>query len=241
MMRRFCSGSSTPASRARKRSRASTCTSGTWKWSPKARHHLLASFLRIRPWSTSTHVSRSPSARCTISAATEESTPPDRPQIARPSPDLLADQRDLLVDDRRRASTAPRSRRRRRGTCAAPALPCGVCTTSGWNWIPYRPRSTDSNAATGEAGEDASAVKPGGGSKTVSRWLIQQVCSAGRPASSRPGSLHLQLGAAELRHLGALDVPAELERHRLHPVTDAQHRDARARAAPAAAAARRRE
>ncbi len=36
---------------------------------------------------------------------------------------------------------------------------------------------------------DASAVKPGGGVKTVSRWLIQQACSAGSPASSRPGSV----------------------------------------------------
>ncbi len=69
-------------------------------------------------------------------------------------------------------------------------------------------------------------MKPGGASKTVSRWLIQQVCSAGGPASSRPGSLHGQTRAAELAHLGALDAAAELEHHRLHAVTDAEHRDA---------------
>ncbi len=34
MRMRFVSGSVTPASCARKRSEASTCTSGTWKWSP---------------------------------------------------------------------------------------------------------------------------------------------------------------------------------------------------------------
>ena len=39
-------------------------------------------------------------ARCTTAAATAESTPPDRPQMARPSAsDLLADVRDRLVDD----------------------------------------------------------------------------------------------------------------------------------------------
>ena len=50
------------------------------------------------------------------------------------------------------------------------------------------PRSTDSKAATGEAVEEASAVNPGGGEKTVSRWDIQHVCSGGVCASSRPGA-----------------------------------------------------
>ena len=45
-----------------------------------------ASFIRIRPWSTKTQVSFSPTALWTSSAATEESTPPERPQITRPSP-----------------------------------------------------------------------------------------------------------------------------------------------------------
>ena len=49
-------------------------------------------------------------------------------------------------------------------------------------------RSGSSTAATGEPLEDASAVKPGGGSYTVSRWDIQQVCSRGIPFSSTPGS-----------------------------------------------------
>ena len=62
-------------------------------------------------------------------------------------------------------------------------------TTSGWNWIPYSPRSTCSTAATGDSVDDASAVKPGGASNTVSRCDIQHDWSAGVPASSRPGSL----------------------------------------------------
>ena len=41
---------------------------------------------RISPWSTKTQVSCSPIALWTSSAATEESTPPERPQITLPSP-----------------------------------------------------------------------------------------------------------------------------------------------------------
>ena len=51
------------------------------------------------------------------------------------------------------------------------------------------PRAASSTAATGETLDDASAVNPGGGSITVSRWLIQQVCSLGIPFSSVPGSV----------------------------------------------------
>ncbi|PRC61189.1 hypothetical protein C6A85_11485, partial [Mycobacterium sp. ITM-2017-0098] len=41
----------------------------TWARSPE----------RNNPWSTNTHVSWSPTARCTSAAATAESTPPDSP------------------------------------------------------------------------------------------------------------------------------------------------------------------
>ena len=84
-------------------------------------------------------------------------------------------------------------------------------------------------------------MKPGGGSKTVSRWLIQHVCSRGQAREQPAGVAHLQLGAAELRHLGALDVAAELERHRLHAVTDAEHGNAELEQLARAAAARRSE
>jgi hypothetical protein len=49
-------------------------------------HDLLGLLWRNSPWSTNTHVRLSPMARCTSIAAVEESTPPDRPQIARLSP-----------------------------------------------------------------------------------------------------------------------------------------------------------
>ena len=86
MILRLVSGSSTPASRSRKRSAASTWTSGTPSRSRKASTTCSASSLRISPWSTKTQVSRSPIARWTSSAAVAESTPPESPQIARASP-----------------------------------------------------------------------------------------------------------------------------------------------------------
>ncbi len=46
---------------------------------------------RIRPVSTKTQVSWGPMALCTSAAATAESTPPDSPQITRPSPTWRAD------------------------------------------------------------------------------------------------------------------------------------------------------
>jgi hypothetical protein len=85
MIFRLRSGSSTPASLARNRSSASTWTRGMPNPS-NASTTCSASFSRIRPWSTKTQVSLSPTARWTSSAATEESTPPESPQITLPSP-----------------------------------------------------------------------------------------------------------------------------------------------------------
>ena len=56
----------------------------------------------------------------------------DRPAVA----DLLADAGDLLVGDRRHRPRRARSRRARRGSGAARAMPCGEWTTSGWNCTP---------------------------------------------------------------------------------------------------------
>ena len=135
MILRLASGSVVPASRSRKRSSASTATSGTWKVSRKAATTWSPSFLRIRPWSTKTHVSWSPTALCTSSAATDESTPPERPQMTRPSPtcarirSTCSSITDAAVQVRSQPQMSPRKRSR---IC----VPYGVWTTSGWNWIP---------------------------------------------------------------------------------------------------------
>ena len=66
---------------------------------------------------------------------------------------------------------------------------------------------------------------PAGGEVTESRWDIQTVCSEGSPLRSAPRS-RLERGLTELRGSGRLDRPAEVARHQLHAVTDAEHRHA---------------
>jgi hypothetical protein len=65
--------------------------------------------------------------------------------------------------------------------------PLGVCTTSGWNWMPKMPLPSV-NAATGELPLLASIWKPGGISLTWSPWLIQTGSSPCRPPKSAFGS-----------------------------------------------------
>ena len=79
--------------------------------------------------------------------------------------------------------------------CPSISVPRGVCSTSGWNCTAYRPRSRSSMAAIAVVSVDAVTRKPAGTSVTLSRWLIQQVCSRGispnsrLPSSSRTGVL----------------------------------------------------
>ncbi len=180
---RFSSGSVMPRSRSRNRSWARTCTSGTWKWWPNACSTCSASLWRMKPWSTNTQVSRSPIARCTSSAATALSTPPERPQMARWSP-TCARMRSTCssitwaaVQVGAQSHTSNRNALRR-------SVPKGVWITSGWNCTPYIRRSGDSIAATGAPSVSAVTAKPSGGRTTASRWLIQH-CSAGR-SPNRP-------------------------------------------------------
>ena len=77
MIFRFRSGSSTPLRRARNRSPALTRTK-RMGIPAKAASTSSPSFFRIRPVSTKMAVSRSPTARESRAAQTEESTPPER-------------------------------------------------------------------------------------------------------------------------------------------------------------------
>ena len=86
MILRLPSGLVTPDSASRKVSAASTVTRLAPVAATKSRCTCARSPARNSPWSTKTQVSRSPMARCTSAAATAESTPPDSPQIAWPSP-----------------------------------------------------------------------------------------------------------------------------------------------------------
>ena len=132
---RLASGSVTPSSFSRKRVSASTATSGTLNVSRNALTTCSPSSLRIRPWSTNTHVSWSPTARCTSSAATEESTPPESPQITLPSPTCLRIRRiwSSTIDAADHVRSQPHTSVR---NLVRISWPYGVCTTSGWNWMP---------------------------------------------------------------------------------------------------------
>jgi hypothetical protein len=101
-------------------------------------------------------------------------------------------------------------------------MPCGVWTTSGWNWTPYRPRSGASKAATGVAGEYARAFRCRDDRVPVRHpdGLL------GRGVREQPRLGHLHRGPPELGDAGAVDAAAELQRHELRAVTDAERRHA---------------
>ncbi len=93
--------------------------------------HLGALTARSRPWSTNTHVSRSPTARWTSAAATGGSPRrPDSPQMARPSPICVrtcSTRASAMLAGVHVASMPANSCRKRLSTC----WPCGLCMTSG--------------------------------------------------------------------------------------------------------------
>ena len=88
------------------------------------------------------------------------------------------------------------------------------------------PRAGSSNAATGEAVEEASSVKPSGGALDAVAMGHPAGLLERQPGEQPAGLAHAQLRAAELADLGGLDDAAERLREQLHAVTDAEHRDA---------------
>ncbi len=136
--------------------------------------------------STKTQVSCAPIASWISTAATEESTPPERPQITLPAPTCR----------RMRATASPRKAAMVQSP-ARPAIwwvklrsiraPRGVWATSGWNCTPYRRRPSSAITAKGEFSEVATTSKPSGMAVITSPWLIQTGSlspTAPRPASS---------------------------------------------------------
>ena len=105
MILRFCSGSVTPARRSRNSVDASTNTSGSFNRSKRVRI-CAASSSRSTPLSTKMQVSRSPIARCRMSAATVESTPPLSAADDAPAADLRANPRRRFLDKRRHRPVA---------------------------------------------------------------------------------------------------------------------------------------
>ena len=122
-----------------------------------------------------------------MAAATAESTPPERAQIARPSPicrrivSTCSSTMLSIVQVWRQPAMSCRK-------CSSTCWPCSVCITSGCHWTPAIRRSTDSNAATGVTAVEASTVKPAGAAVTESPCDIHTVWVAGRSASRVPVS-----------------------------------------------------
>ena len=99
MILRFLLGSVTPASLRRKRSLALTASMLRPNLSRKFFCTDWSSFLRRTPLLTKMQVSCSPMASWKRTAATEESTPPERPQNDAAGADFLADGGDGFVDE----------------------------------------------------------------------------------------------------------------------------------------------
>ena len=101
MALRFSSGSVMPSRRSKNRSSARTWMSSMPKLRRTVSTTCSPSPWRMRPVSTNTHVSWWPTALLTRAAATAESTPPDSPQMARPSPtwDRMASTEVSMIDD----------------------------------------------------------------------------------------------------------------------------------------------
>ena len=209
MILRLVSGSVTPASAARNCSSASTITSFAPPVdSPKAFSICADSSWRISPWLTYTQVRRSPMARCTSAAATAESTPPERPQMALPSPTwarIFSTCSSMTLPVVHVGSMpAPRYRK-----FSSTSWPRSEWPTSGCHCTPNRRRSRSSNAATGLAAEVAMTSQPVGGALTLSPWLIHTFCSRSCPASSvEPASMEVRRVAPYSRTPVGATVPS---------------------------------
>jgi hypothetical protein len=134
MILRLRSGSSTPGELARKRSSASTWTSGIPNWS-KASTTCSASFIRIRPWSTKTQVSLLPHRPVDeqrrdrgVDAAGRGRRSPSIPTWA-----WIFATCSAITDCGDHCCSQPATSRRKRVEDLGAV---GVWTTSGWNWIP---------------------------------------------------------------------------------------------------------
>jgi hypothetical protein len=125
-------------------------------------------------------------ARWTSAAATAESTPPDSPQTARPSPICLAMACvcSSITPRMVHVGWQPAAARNWRSIC----VPCSVCSTSGWNCIPYSCRAGSSAAATGVPAVCAVTANPGGAAAHVSPCDIHTWSCSGSPPRSTPPS-----------------------------------------------------
>ena len=117
------------------------------------------SFVRSRPLSTNTHVSRSPIALWISAAATDESTPPDSPQITRLSP-TRSRIRSASISANSLIRQLPSHPQISYTKFRRMSVPCGVCVTSGWNCTPVNALSAERTAAYAHVAVAAIGTSP---------------------------------------------------------------------------------
>ena len=130
-------------------------------------------------------VRRSPIARWSRTAATDESTPPESPRTTPSVPVLSRILATLLSTKECIVQVGERSQTRNR-KLARISFPRGVWTTSGWNCTPKIVPSWLDIAATGVLPDRAMEENPFGSSSIRSPWLIQTGISMSWRNSSIP-------------------------------------------------------
>ena len=206
--------------------RASTCTSGTWKWSPNVSHDLLGLVLAHagRGRRRRTSAGRR-SARYTSSAATAESTPPERPQITARRRPARGSARPARRSPRA-PSTSPGAWQASVRKFLSMSVPRGVCCTSGWNCtrveaalgiLHRRDRRRGRRRGHAEARRARARRRRCGSSSRCRRRR--------RRRSSTPPSDRERRSCRTRRVPVRADLAAERLGHRLHAVADAEHRD----------------
>ena len=160
-----------------------------------------------------------------------QSTPPESAQMTRPSEPVAARVRvDALADlgDRRVDEVGRRPGRLEAGDAddevAQDVAPRGVCTTSGWNWIPYRLRS-----GAAEAGERR---RVGLGRRPEALRQPRDRVAVAHPdrllrsmPANRPSSAVIVTLAGPYSRGRRQDVAAELVGHQLGAVADPEDGD----------------
>ena len=147
MILRLASGSVTPLRSLRNLSPALTATTlrPICLYRPTTSSY---SFLRSNPVSTNIHVKRSPIAKLRSCAATDESTPPDRPSITRSSPNCS--RREATVLSMKEAGVqSPLHPQMFLTKLDNMRLPSTEWYTSGWNCMPHVGSPSIWKAATG--------------------------------------------------------------------------------------------
>ena len=152
-----------------------------------------------------------------------------RAGLLRVAVDPLADPGDRRVDEVGRPSRSARCSAMPTTKLRSTSRPRGVWTTSGWNWMPYRFRSGASRPANGVESVWAVAGKPSG--RRGDRVAVAHpdgllALDARRTAPS--SAVIVTVAGPYSRLVVGQDVAAELAGHELGAVADAEDRDAAA-------------